>query len=68
MWVVILEDKGNGAEEEEGNGVKGIGAFPNKKTALNYDEFCELYDQAHKSAMSDDAMITAIFDMFDYDK
>lgn len=45
-----------------------ITSFPNKKTTLNYDEFCELYDQAYKTSVSDDGMISAIFDMFDYDK
>lgn len=45
-----------------------LASFPNKRTSLSYEEFCDLYDTAYKSTMADDAMITAIFEMFDYDK
>lgn len=43
-------------------------SFPNKRTTLSYEEFNDLYDQAYKQTMSDDSMITSIFEMFDYDK
>lgn len=43
-------------------------SFPNKRTSLGYEEFCELYDTAYNGTISDDAMIGSIFEMFDYDK
>lgn len=60
------EDKAEVLEEEPR--VANITSFPNKKTTLNYDEFCDLYDQAYKATLTDDQMISAVFDMFDYDK
>lgn len=35
---------------------------------MSYEEFSDLYDQAYTVSQSDDAMISAVFDMFDYDK
>lgn len=57
-------DEGN----EEENKAPTITSFPNKRTSLNYDEFCELYDQAYKTTLTDDQMVAAVFEMFDYDK
>jgi hypothetical protein len=56
----------DGTEDE--SKVPTITTFPNKRTSLGFDEFCELYDQAYKATMTDEQMITSIFDMFDYDK
>lgn len=53
---------------EEEVKVPTITSFPNKRTSLNYDEFCDLYDQAYKATLSDDQMIASVFEMFDYDK
>ena len=53
---------------DDENKAPTITSFPNKRTSLNFDEFSELYDQAYKATLTDDQMIAAIFDMFDYDK
>lgn len=53
---------------EEETKIPTITSFPNKRTSLNYDEFCDLYDQAYKATLNDDQMISSVFDMFDYDK
>lgn len=60
-------DERNDHNDEESK-VPTITSFPNKRTNLGYDEFCELYDQAYKATLTDEQMISAIFEMFDYDK
>jgi Ca2+-binding EF-hand superfamily protein len=66
-WKVLIE-VGGGSQQEEESRQATITHFPNKKTALGFEEFSELYEQAYSSSLSDDAMISAIFEMFDYDK
>jgi len=68
---VTAENKETNKEKdgsEEDSKVPSLANFPNKRTSLSYEEFCDLYDTAYKSTMADDSMITAIFEMFDYDK
>jgi len=42
--------------------------FPNKKTSIQFDDFCELYKSSVKSLEADDDIISSIFEMFDPDR
>lgn len=40
-------------------------SFPNNKTNINFEDFCELYDKSFKSLDNDEDMFDSIFAMFD---
>ena len=41
--------------------------FPNKKTSINFEDFCTIYNDSMESLSKDDDMIAKIFEMFDLD-
>lgn len=63
--IVFHPEQAGGDEDSR---LPTITHFPNKKTALSFEEFSDLYDQAYTTSLNDDSMISAVFEMFDFDK
>merc|ERR1711976_1055535 len=55
-------------KKQDSDDITEIKFFPNKKTQLNYEEFCQIFEESAQATLDNDDMLFKCFKIFDVTK